>query len=65
MKKTIDNASFFTFFTTLNLTWPKFCPNTTPTLGFFGWFPMKYVTVVDSININNCNWNPVVLKKMC
>ena len=36
MKKTIvNNACFFTFFTTLKLIWPKFCPKTTPTLIFF------------------------------
>ena len=33
-KKTIDNAHFFTFYTTLGLNWPKFYPNTTPTLIF-------------------------------
>ena len=42
-KKPIDNACFFTFFTTLGITWPKFCPKTTPTLIFFCWYPIKYV----------------------
>ena len=51
-KKTIDNARFFTFFTTLDLIWPKFFPKTTTILE-------------DSININNFNWNPAVLKKIC
>ena len=58
MNKTIDNACFFTFFTTLDLIWLKFCPKTTPTLDFsadFQWNMLK-----DSININNCNWNQVV-----
>ena len=32
----------FTFFTTLGLIWPKFCPKTTPALIFFCWFLMKY-----------------------
>ena len=43
-KKAIDNAHFFTFFTTSGLIWPKFCPKTTPNLIFFAWFLMKYVT---------------------
>ena len=34
-KKPIDNACFFTFFITMDLIWPKFCPKTTPTLIFF------------------------------
>ena len=42
-KKAIDNNHFFTFFTTLGLIWPKFCPKTTPTLIFFAWFLVKYV----------------------
>ena len=42
-KKTIDNAHFFTFFTTLGLIWPKFCRKTTPTLIFFVRFLVKYV----------------------
>ena len=33
-KNPIDNAHFFTFFTTLGLIWPKFPPKTTPTLIF-------------------------------
>ena len=37
-KKAIDNAHFFTFFTTLGLIWPKFCPKTTPTLIFLPGF---------------------------
>ena len=63
MKKTIDNACFFTFLTTLDLIWLKFCPKTTPTLDFsadFQWNMLK-----DSININNCNWNQVVSEKKC
>ena len=36
-KKPIDNACFFTFFTTSDLIWPKFCPKTTTTLFLF-WF---------------------------
>ena len=42
-KKTIDNGRFFTFFTTLDLIWHKFCPKTTPTLIFLK--TMKYLTV--------------------
>ena len=61
MKKTIDNARFFTFFTTLDLTWPKFCPTTRPTLIFFCGF--QWNLLEDSININNFNWNTIVLKK--
>ena len=30
-KKPIDNAHFFTFFTTWDLIWPKFCSKTTTT----------------------------------
>ena len=63
MKKTIDNACFFTFLATLDLTWLKFCPKTTPILDFsadFQWNMLK-----DSININNCNWNQVVSDKKC
>ena len=52
IKKIIDNASFFTFSTTLDLIWPKFYPKTTPN---FFCFPMKYVR--DSIYINKFNWN--------
>ena len=42
-KKAIDNNHFFTFFTTLGLIWPKFCPKARPTLIFFAWFLVKYV----------------------
>ena len=58
-KKPIDNASFFTFFTTLDLIWPKFFPKTKHT--FFAGF--QWSVLGDSIHINNINWNPVVLKK--
>ena len=34
-KKAIDNAHFFTFFTTLGLILPKFCPKATPTITIF------------------------------
>ena len=59
--KAIDNACFFTFFTTLDLILPKFCAKTTPTLVFFAGF--QWNMLEDSINVNNCNWNSVVLKK--
>ena len=41
-KKSIDNVSFVTFFTALDLIEPKFCPKSTPL--FFCLFPMKYVS---------------------
>ena len=33
-KKRFGNASFLTFFTTLDLLWPRFCPKTSLTLIF-------------------------------
>ena len=54
-KKRIDNACFFTFFTTLGLIWPKFCPKTTPTSIYFAGFQWNMLR--DSIFINNFNWN--------
>ena len=53
-KKLTDNACFFTFFTTLGLIWPKFCPKTTTTLIFFACFQWNMLR--DSIDINNFNW---------
>ena len=38
------NTSFFVFFTTLELFWPKFCPKDHTQFTFFGWFFMKYVS---------------------
>ena len=37
-EKKNDNACFSTFFITLDLIWPKFCPKTTPTLIFLAVF---------------------------
>ena len=48
------------FFTTLDLIWPKFCPKTTPILGILAGF--QWNVLGDSININNFNCNPVILK---
>ena len=62
MKKTIDNACFFTFFTTLDLIWPKFCHKDTPIFIFFAAFHLNMSR--DSINICNFNWNPVFPKKI-
>ena len=59
-KKTIDNAFFFTFLA-LDLIQPKFWNKTTPTLIFFAGF--QWNMLGNSININNFNLNPVVLKK--
>ena len=59
-KKPNDIDCFFTFFTTLDIIWPKFYPKTTRSLTFFSLFPIKYVR--DSISIKNFNWNPVVQK---
>ena len=59
-EKPIDNGSFFNFFTTLDLIWPKFWPKITPILlGFFAGF--QWNMLGDSISINNFNCNPVVL----
>ena len=55
--KTNDDACFITFFTTLDLVWPKFCPNTTPTLRFFTGF--QWNMLENSINNKSFNWNPV------
>ena len=63
MKKNIDNVCFFTFFTTLDLIWPKLCPKSTPTLTSFAGFQWKMLE--DSININKFNWNLVDLKNIC
>ena len=57
----LDNACFFTFFRTLDLIWPKFCPKTTPTLTYFAGFQWNMLR--DSIDFSNFNWNPVVLLK--
>ena len=46
------------FFTTLDLIWPKFCPKTTPILFFL----LLLLLLGDLININNFNYNPVILK---
>ena len=59
-KKLIDNACFFTFFTTLGLIWPRFCPKDTATLRFFAGF--QWNMLKNSIDINNFNWNLVVPK---
>ena len=59
-KKKIDNTHFFTFFTTLHIIWPKFCPKITPTLIFFCWFQMKCQGMQLMLITN---WNPIVLKK--
>ena len=59
-KKAIDNACFFTFFTTLDLTWPWFWPRTTPNLIFFVGFQLNVLE--DSIQINNFNWTPEFLR---
>ena len=58
-KKSIDNPCFF-FFTTLDLIWPKFCPEDHTHFTFFGWFPMNMLG--DSINMNNlcCNGKKLV-----
>ena len=63
-KRLIGNASFFTFFTTLDLIWPKFCPKITP-IFFFFFAVFQWNMLGDSIGIKNFNWNPVVLKKIC
>ena len=46
-----DIACFFTFFTRMDLIWPKFCPKTMPTLIFFYWFPKKYVLSFKGIQL--------------
>ena len=45
-----------------DLIWPKFCPRTSPTLIFFAGF--QWNMLGDLININNFNWNPIVLKNV-
>ena len=45
----IDNARSLTFFTTLDLIWPKFYPKTTPTMFLFAGF--QWNMWADSINI--------------
>ena len=57
MKKPIDNASFFTFFTTLDLICHKFYQDHTQFV-FLLWNMLR-----DSIDINNFNCNPLVLEK--
>ena len=59
-EKAIDNARFFTFFTTLDLTWHQFWPRTTPNLIFFVGFQLNMLE--DSIQINNFNWTPEFLR---
>ena len=53
------------FFKTLDLVWSRFCPKTTP--NFFSFFFFFYAgfqwnMLGNSININNFNCNPIVLK---
>ena len=66
-KKPNDITCFFTFFTTLDIIWPKFCPKTTPNLILFASF--QWSMLGNSIDIKKFNWNPVllavVLKKFC
>ena len=49
------------FFTTLGLAWPKFCPKTIPTLVFSP--GSQWNMLGDSISFNKFNWNLVFLKK--
>ena len=64
-KNPIDNTRFFTFFTILGQQiWPKFYPKTTHTLIFF-FAGFQWNILGDSINTNDFNWNPLVLKKIC
>ena len=56
-----DFYSFFTFFATLDLIWPKFCPKITHSLSLFA--GLQWNVLRDLIHsINNFNCNPVVLK---
>ena len=48
------------FFTTLDLIWLKCFPKTTPILIFFAGF--QWNMLGDSININNFNCTPIILK---
>ena len=59
-KNPIDNASFFTFFTTLDLIWLEFAPRQNPMYFFFADF--QWNMLEDSINIHNFICNTVVLK---
>ena len=61
-KKRMDNAHFFTFFTRLDLIWPKFCAKTTQNLSFIAGF--RWNMLGDSININKLNWNPLAIKNI-
>ena len=63
MKKPNDITCFFTFFTILDIIWPKFCPKTTPNLTFL-LVSNEVPMLGNSINIKNFHWNPVVLKKI-
>ena len=58
-KKTNHNACLFTFFTTLDLIWPKFYPNNTPALIFL--LVSNEIMLRNLINIKT--WNPAVLEK--
>ena len=49
------------FFTTLDLAWPKFCPKTRPILVFSP--GSQWNMLGDSISFNKFNWNLVFLKK--
>ena len=57
MKKTIGNAYFFTFFTTLGLICPKFCLKTTPTLIFFASFLVNYSVVLKKFAKTSKNYH--------
>ena len=61
-KKTNDITCLFTFFATLDIIWPKFCPKTTSNLIFFAGF--QWSMLGNRINIKKFNWNPLVLKKI-
>ena len=47
----MDNAYFFTFFTTLDLIWQKFCPKTTPGLILFGLVSSELCSGIQLIDI--------------
>ena len=63
-KKPIDNACFFFyFFHNIGPNLGQILPQDHTHFDFFAGF--QWNMLGDSIKINNFNWNPLVLKKIC
>ena len=61
-KKSIDNAYSFAFFHNIGPNFAQILPQDHTHFDFLAGF--QWNMLLDSININNVNWNPEVLKKI-